>query len=329
MKVLVTGANGFLGAWLTGRLLDEGYTVSALVRKSSDLSELENRKPQYLYGDVTDKESLRLAFKDQDIIFHLAGVVAYKKSARPLMDKVNVEGTQNVVDVCEEFKIPQLLHVSSVVAVGALCKPKVLTEKSDYTISHLNLGYFETKKFAEEIVMKAVREKRINAVCVNPATIYGFGDAKKGSRKTQIKVARHEFPFYTSGGINVVAAEDVVDGILLAVKSGKNGERYILANENMTIKDLFSRISGFAGVKPPAIYMPNPLLHTIGLAGDFLEKFDINIGISRENYYTATMFHWFDWSKARTELNFKPTSADKALENSVRWMRDHGYLKAT
>lgn len=329
MKVLVTGANGFLGAWLTGRLLAEGHTVSALVRKNSDLSELENMNPEYCYGDVTDKESLRMAFKNQDVIFHLAGVVAYKKSARPLMNKVNVEGTRNVVEVCEEFEIPQLLHVSSVVAVGASFKPKVLNEKSEYTISQLDLGYFETKKKAEEIVMKAVLEKRINAVCVNPATIYGFGDAKKGSRKTQIKVARHEFPFYTSGGINVVAVEDVIEGILLAVKSGKNGERYILANENMTIKDLFSRISGFAGVKPPTIYMPNSLLYTIGTAGDFLEKLNVNIGVSRENYYTATMFHWFDCSKARTELNFKPTSANKALENSVRWMKDHGYLRTT
>lgn len=329
MKMLVTGANGFLGAWLTGRLLAEGHVVSALVRKNSDLSELENKKPEFRYGDVTDKESLRIAFKDQDVIFHLAGVVAYKKSARPLMDKVNVGGTQNVVDVCEELKIPQLLHVSSVAAIGASFKPKVLNEKSEFAISDLNIGYFETKKNAEEIVMTAVREKRINAVCVNPATIYGLGDAKKGSRKTQIKVARHEFPFYTSGGINVVAAEDVIEGILLAVKSGKNGERYILANENMTIKDLFSRISGFAGVNAPAIYMPNTLLHTIGIAGDILEKFNVDIGISRENYYTATMFHWFDWSKAQSELNFNPTSADRALENSVRWMKDHGYLKVT
>lgn len=331
MKVVVTGANGFLGAWLTKRLLSENHEVYALVRKNSDLSELEelnqNVKPNYLYGDVTDKESLKDAFKNKDVVFHLAGVVAYKKSDRPLMEEVNVAGTKNIVDVCEELKIPQLLHVSSVVAIGASFKPEILTETSDYNISHLNLGYFETKKKAEDIVLKATQEKRINAICVNPATIYGFGDAKKGSRKTQVKIARHEFPFYTSGGINVVAVEDVIEGILLAIKHGKNGERYILANENMTIKDLFFKIANFAGVKPPAIYMPNWLLHTIGFTGDQLEKLNINIGVSQENAYTATMFHWFDSGKAQKELNFKPTSADKAIENSVRWMKDHGYLK--
>lgn len=331
MKVIITGANGFLGSWLTGRLLAEGYEVSVLVRQHSDLSELEGLRqtqiPNYFFGDVTDKESLMTAFKNKDIVFHLAGLVSYKKSDRELMDRVNVYGTKNVVETCEELKIPQLLHVSSVVAIGASFKPKVLDESSTYNISHLNLGYFETKRNAEHIVLTAAQEKRINAVCVNPSTIYGFGDAKKGSRKTQLKVARHEFPFYTSGGVNVVAVEDVIHGILLAIKHGKSGERYILANENMTIKELFKKIADCAGVKPPAIYLPNSILHTIGFTGDLLEKLNFNIGISRVNAYTASMFHWFDSGKAQRDLGFKPSSADQAIENSVRWMKDNGYLK--
>ena len=69
MKVLVTGANGFLGSWLTKRLLHEGHTVSALVRKNSDLSELFDVKPNYVYGDVTDSESLKTSFKNQEVVF--------------------------------------------------------------------------------------------------------------------------------------------------------------------------------------------------------------------------------------------------------------------
>jgi dihydroflavonol-4-reductase len=327
MKALVTGANGFLGAWLTKRLLAEDYEVSALVRKNSDLSELENIKPQFLYGDVTDKASLQKAIKGHDAVFHLAGVVAYREIDRPLMDKVNVQGTQNVVDVCEELQIPQLLHVSSVVAIGASLTPQSMNEESVFNISHLNLGYFETKKKAEDIVRQAAREKKIHAVCVNPATIYGFGDAKKGSRKNQIKVARGEFKFYTAGGVNVVAAEDVIEGILLAFKNGKNAERYILANENITIKDLFIKISACAGVKAPPYYMPTWALHAIGFTGDQLQKLNVDIGVSQTNAYTATMFHWFDSAKARKELGFTTRPADTAIENSVRWMKDNGYLK--
>lgn len=327
MKALVTGANGFLGSWLTKRLMAEGHDVQILIRKNSDLSELKSVKPRLLYGDVTDIQSLRTAIKDQDVVFHLAGLVSYKKTDRALMEKVNVFGTQNVVSVCEEFKTPRLLYVSSVVAIGSSFKPEVLNEDSQYKISHLNLGYFETKKRAEQIVRLAAKENKIQAVCVNPSTIYGFGDAKKGSRKTQVKVARHKFPFYTSGGVNIVAVEDVIEGILAAYKKGVNGERYILANENMTIKTLFSKISEFADVSPPALYMPNWLLHTLGTSGDFLEKYGVNIGVSRDNSYTATMFHWFDSSKAQREIGFRPSSSDRAIENSVRWMKDNGYLK--
>lgn len=324
MKVIVTGANGFLGAWLTRRLLAEGHEVSALVRKNSDLSELSGVSPQYVYGDVTDKESLKSAFKNQDVVFHLAGVIAYRESDRPLMDKVNVQGTQNVVDICEEFKTPQLLHLSSVVAIGSSFTPKTMDENSKFNLSHLNLGYFETKKKAEEIVVQAAKSGKINAVCVNPSTIYGFGDAKKGSRKMQIKVARGDLPFYTSGGVNVVAVEDVIEGILLALKYGKNGERYILANENMTIQNLFARIAKFAGVPAPKFYLPNWALHSIGFINDNL---GVNLGVSQTNAYTATMFHWFKSDKARQEIHFKTQSADQAIENSVRWMKDHGYLK--
>lgn len=327
MKVLVTGANGFLGAWLTRRLLQEGYQVSALVRKNSDLSELAGVNPNYVYGDVTDKASLLSAFKNQDLIFHLAGVVAYKKSEQAKLESVNVGGTQNVVDVCAELQVPQLLHLSSVVAIGSSFTPTPLTEASPYNIAQLGLGYFDTKHKAEIIVQQAAQQNKIRAICVNPSTIYGFGDAKKGSRKNQLKVARGEMPFYTSGGVNVVAVEDVIEGILLALKNGKNGERYILANENITIKSLFEKIAQFANVKPPQIYMPNWALHTIGFIGDQLQPLGIDIGVSQVNAYTATMFHWFNCTKAQNELGFKPSSSDAAIEKSVKWMHDNGYLK--
>lgn len=326
MNVLVTGANGFLGSWLTKRLLSEGHNVSALVRKNSDLSELSDVRPQYVYGDVTDPSSLIETFKNKDVIFHLAGIVAYKASERPIMEKVNVQGTQNVIEACEKLQIPQLLHLSSVVAVGSSFKPLILTEESSYNIHHLNLGYFETKKKAEDMVVQAAKNNRIRAVCVNPSTIYGFGDAKKGSRKMQVKVAQGKLPFYTSGGVNVVAVEDVLEGILLALKNGKNAERYILSNENLTIKKLFSYIAEFAGQKPPKIQLPNWSLHALGFVGDTLNRMNLKVGLSRENAYTASMFHWFSSEKAQHELGFKPTPSVNAIENSVRWMKNNGYL---
>ncbi|WP_253721034.1 SDR family oxidoreductase [Bdellovibrio bacteriovorus] len=328
MKILVTGANGFLGSWVTRALVNEGHHVYALVRPKSDLSELSGVQCKYVHGDVTDVHSLLEAFKGVDTVFHLAGVIAYKKSQRHLMDKVNVEGTANVVSVCREHKVRRLVYLSSVVAIGAGYTPQdILNEDSAYNISDLNLGYFETKHEAEKIVKKACDKGEINAVMLNPSTIYGAGDAKKGSRKMQLKVAQGKLKFYTSGGVNVVAVEDVVQGILSAWKNGRNGERYILSGENILIKDLFAMIAAEAGVKPPPYQMPDSVLHTVGAIGDAMEKLGLKGPLSRENAYTATMYHWFDSSKAQKELGFKPRPAREAIHNSVQWMKDQGLLK--
>lgn len=327
MKVLVTGANGFLGSWVTRALVNAGHDVYALVRPKSDLSELEGISCNYVYGDVTDIPSLLQAFKGIDTVFHLAGVIAYKKSERALMDKVNVHGTSNVVDVCREYKVRRLVYLSSVVAIGGSHTPsQILNEDSKYDIQDLNLGYFETKHQAETIVKKACDRGDIDAVIINPSTIYGPGDAKKGSRKMQLKVAQGRLKFYTSGGVNVVAVEDVVKGILSAWQKGRTGERYILAGENILIKDLFAMIANEAEVKPPSFQIPDQMLHIIGAIGDLLASLGFKAPLSRENAWTATMFHWFDSSKAQRELDFKPRPAKEAIHSSVQWMKDMGML---
>lgn len=327
MKVLVTGANGFLGSWVTRALVNEGHEVYALIRPKSDLGELEGVNCKFVHGDVTDITSMLEHFKGMDAVFHLAGVIAYKKSDRALMEKVNVKGTENVVQVCRECHVRRLVYLSSVVAIGAgRSRAEVLNENSEYNIHDLNLGYFETKHKAEQIVKAACDRNEVDAVILNPTTIYGFGDAKKGSRSTQLKVARGQFNFYPDGGVNVVAVEDVVQAILSAWKKGKKGERYILAGENILIKDLFTMIAQEAGVNPPQYHIPTMALHIVGAVGDFMEIMGFKSPFSRENAWTSSMFHWADSSKARKELDFNPRPAREAVHNSVQWMKDKGLL---
>lgn len=326
-KVLVTGASGFLGANLTRALSQQGHDVFALVRKSSDLSELEGIACTLVYGDVTDRASLDKAFAGKEAIFHLAGLIAYKKADRQKMEIINVTGTQNVVDACLENNISRLIHMSSVVAVGASKDgEKPLDENSPFNLHALDLGYFETKLKAEKIVMEAVRTRNLDAVALNPSTIYGPGDAKKGSRSTQVKVARGKFPFYTKGGVSIVHVEDAVAAIIQAWHRGRSGERYILSGDNITIEQLFQMIAKAAQVPAPKILMPTFVLHVIGAIGDFLSLFGFSGSLSRENAWTATMYHWFDSSKARRELDFKPRPAEIAISESVRWMKSQGII---
>ena len=321
-KVIVTGANGFLGSNLCKKLVSHDFKVSAFIQRNSDISELKELNLKYFYGDVTDFNSLKEAFKDQDYVFHLAGLISYKKYDREKMRLINVVGTENVIAACITTGIKKLLHLSSVATIGSTFMPQIQNEQSEYKIQDLDLGYFETKREAEKKVMAASHSKKLFTICVNPTTIYGFADAKKGSRKNQIKVAQGKLPFYTAGGVNVVSVDDVTDGIILALEKGTNGERYILANENVTIKELFKMLANSAGQSAPDYYLPTFLLHIAGWIGDRLKK-----GLSSENAYTASMYHWFDHSKAQRELGFHPQkSAQDAIDDSVSWMKKNGYL---
>lgn len=327
MKVVVTGANGFLGSWLTKELVTQGFDVQILARPTSDLSDLQGLSFKVLQGDVTNPASLEKAFKGAGGVFHLAGVVAYQHKDRPLMEKVNVEGTLNVIQAAEKMKVPKVLHLSSVVAIGASTSPQeILNEDSPYTLSYLNLGYFETKRKAELLMLEASKRGAFEAIIVNPSTIYGAGDAKKGSRSVQLKVAKNKFPFYTPGGASIVGVEDVVDGIMKAWSKGRSGERYILSHENWTVQELFTAIANEAGVTPPSIKLPSFILHTAGFIGDALRPLGIKGPITKENAWTSTLFHWFDNSKAKKELGFNPRPAQESIHKSVQWMKEHGLL---
>lgn len=326
MKVLVTGANGFLGSWLCRRLQNDGHQVFALVRPSSDLSELEGLRYEKIFGDVTDRASLDRAFQGMDAVFHLAGLIAYKRSELARMRKINVEGTRNVVEACLATKVPRLVHLSSITAVGAGFSPnEIQTEESKYNIANLHLGYFDTKHEAEKIVLGAA-SKGLDAVVLNPGTIYGPGDAKKGSRSTQLKVARGKFPFYTPGGVNVIHVEDAVDGIVRGWQQGRKGERYLLGSENITIKNLFEMIAAEAGVPAPKWKLPRAALFAVGRFGDLKEQLGGKASVSVENAWSSTLYHYLDNSKAKRELGLNPRPAREAIRASVGWMKDHGLL---
>jgi dihydroflavonol-4-reductase len=327
LKVLVTGATGFVGTWLVKRLCTDGHQVRILKRSGTALDDLSLLPIEVLQGDVTDRESLNQACAGVDTVFHLAGLIAYSKAQLAAMEAVNVGGTANVIAACASSRVRKLIYLSSVVAIGASFDgAHILNENSSYKIAHLHLGYFQTKHRAEQLVHAATLKGEVDAIMINPSTIYGPGDAKKGSRGVQLKVARGSFPFYTSGGVNVVSIEDVIDCIIAAWTKGRTGERYIVAGENLLVHQVFSMIAKEAGVKPPSIYLPNPAVRLIGKVGDTLEAIGRKGPLNSENAWASILFHWFDSAKAQRELGLRPKPASYAIAQSLNWSRQHGLL---
>lgn len=325
MKVLVTGATGFIGSSLARHLDESGHEVHLLHRANSDLSGLQDLKYESHLGDITDSRSIDSCLRQGfDAVFHLAGVIGYTPDQRQLMQKVNVEGTKNLLEGLNKYPVQRLIHMSSVVAVGASFDgAQPLSETSPYNLTHLNLGYFETKREAELLVQNYCSETKLDAVIVNPSTVYGPGDAQKGSRKVQTKAALKGLSVYTPGGVSIIDIDDLLQAVMAAWKVGQSGERYILSGENITIKNLLSQIAQFGGKPAPTIKLSRPLLMLIGKSDLLLRKIGFKAPLSLENAWTSTLFHWFDHTKATRELGLKPKPAAYALERSVRWMIDH------
>jgi dihydroflavonol-4-reductase len=324
MKALVTGASGFLGGYVVRALMREGHEVTALVRRSSDLTGLRESGCTLAYGNLLELGTLRGAFQGVSAVFHLAAIASPDRSRREEVEAVNVQGTRNIVQLCAETKA-RLVHVSSVAAVGASESPKgVLNEESVNNTRGKGFFNFEAKARGEDIVLEACRSGAIDAVVVNPSVIVGAGDARKAARKGSIQAARGELRFYPEGGLSVVAAEDVAQGIVDAWKRGRSGERYVLSGENLTLEQVLSLYSELAGSRPPRHKLPSWLLRGIGTVSDLLK---LGGPLAKESTVSATMYHWYDCSKATRELGFRPRPAREAVRDSVKWMIENGYLE--
>lgn len=327
-KVLVTGATGFIGTHLVKALVKNNYLVCIFHRASSNLEAFLplGSAVTYVQGDVVDKSSVDQVVQGKDYVFHLAGLISSSHKDKALMQKINIEGTKHIVEACLKHSIKRLIYVSSVVAVGASANKEILNEESVYDDRLNKLSYFDTKKQAEELVHFAVHEQHLPAIILNPSTVYGEGDVKKESRKLQKLAAMGKLPFYTQGGVSVVAVEDVVQAIISSITLGKIGQRYILSGENINIQNLLKCISSIAEVRGPFLKVPQFLFYILGFIGDLLSYIGISFPFTLEKVKVASLYHWFDSSKAQRELNFTPGSAKEAIAKSILWSKSNKFI---
>ena len=332
--IFVTGGTGFLGSHLLEALnkLDD-VKIKSLYRSEDTLSKLlgelndlkSSNKIEWIKGDLFSDD---WTLEGVDLVYHLAGYVGYKEEDRAMMDKVNVEGTKKILEkVVALDNKPKFIHLSSVVAVGAgLDSGSILNEDSSYNVASYNLGYFETKREAEELVFEYSSNHDFYSVCLNPSTIYGPRDMKKSSRKGQLSMARGRLNFYPVGGVSIVHVDDVCSALLKAPELGRSGERYILSGDNISIYELLKAIALICNKKPPRYKLPKYLLLGLGYIGSLLSKFGVKTGLSYEKMKVVTMYHWFDSKKAQECLEFKPTPYNECLRDSLSWAKKEGLL---
>ncbi|TDB68074.1 NAD-dependent epimerase/dehydratase family protein [Arundinibacter roseus] len=251
MHVLITGATGLVGSATVRRFLAAQHQVSVLHRSASDRSLLRSVESQiqWIEGDILDLLSLQKALVGIDAVVHSAAVVSFVPKDNPLMFKVNVEGTANVVNACLYMGVARLCHVSSVAALGRPPAGRETTghekiridETQRWEDSPNNSAYAKSKYLAELEVWRGIAEG-LTAVIVNPSLILGEGDWTKSS--TQLfKYIYDEKPFYTEGTVNFVDVQDIAECIFQLINSDIHSERFILSAGTASYKQLFDAIA--------------------------------------------------------------------------------------
>jgi len=321
--VLVTGATGFVGAALVRHLLDGGHRVCVLVRPTSStrrLDRLDGLDLDRVAGDVTDRESLATAVRGVGAVFHVAGLVSYRRRDLEALQKVNVVGTRNVLDAALAAGVDRVVHTSSVVAVGSAgtqSDPTPIDETAAWDLGADRSGYFDTKHAAEREVARAV-ERGLDVVIVNPSAVTG-AHASRGNLDALLRMIRtRRRAIVPAGGMNMVWNRDVAVGHLLALEKGVRGERYILGAENMTYVELARRLAVMLDIPIQTHVLPRTLTRTVAAIAAAVDRIvELEPPASPETMRAMGRHFWYQHSKAARDLGYAPLSVDIALRESL------------
>lgn len=327
MRVLVTGASGFLGGHLLAQLRDSGADVVAFVRSADAARALAAQGFATALGEIDDGAALRDALRvPTDCIFHAAADTSSWRGHATRQTRTNVEGTRAVLAAAHACGVRRIVHTSSVSAYGQ--QDAVLTESSPRLGRTSWINYERTKAIAEELVEEAGARGRIEAMIVNPAHILGPGDTRNWARLVLL-IDQNRLPGAPPGSGAFADVREVARAELAAWRHAGYGQRYLLGGEHMDFLELVRMIAAILGRSPPTRALPAPLLR---MHARMLDLAAVLTG--REPHLTPqavafTCHHLrVDSEKAVRELDYRITPLATLVTDTCTWLRAHGVLQA-
>jgi dihydroflavonol-4-reductase len=326
MKVLVTGATGFVGGAVARALILAGTDVRVLARAGSDLGNVEGLSVEHVTGDLRDPASLRAALTGCRQLYHVAAHYALWAKDPAIFYDINVTGTRSLLEAARDVGIERTVYCSTIGAIGLPPDGGLGTEQTPVSLEQMAGHYKRSKYLAEKEVLKLAKEG-LPVVIVNPSAPVGAGDVKPTpTGQVIVDFMKGRMPAYIETGMNIIDVDDVAAGHLLAMEKGRQGERYILGCKNLMLREVFEILSRLTGVKAPTIKLPR--LAILPLA--YVNQWIANITnqpprIPLEGVKMAKYKMHYDCSKAIRELGLPQTPPELALEKAVRWFRNHGY----
>jgi len=327
MKTLVTGATGFVGSHVAGRVLSAGQSLRVLARPGSDVRALRGLDAERVEGDLRDTGSLERALQGVNRVFHVAADYRLWSRNPAEIYESNVTGTRNLLDAAKRAGVEQFIYTSTVATI-AVDRPSLPNETTDSKLDEMVGHYKRSKWLAEKEALKAAQDG-LPVVIVMPTTPVGPGDWKPTpTGKLIVDFLNGKMPGYVETGLNFAGVEDVAAGHLLAAERGKSGECYLLGAENLSLKQMLDILAQITGLPAPRVKIP----HAIALGYAYTENvFSRMLGrepqIPVEGVKIARHNMFVDVSKAQRELGYAPRPVAAAFERAVRWYEENGYVR--
>lgn len=334
----VTGGTGLVGAHLLYKLAERGENIRALKRENSNLGQVLKtfsyytgnskklfEKIEWVEGDILDCSSLIRALHGVTEIYHCAAIVSFQKKDRQKMIANNVEGTANIVNAAIEAGVKKICHVSSIAALGRTENGEPVNEDTNWIPLKRISGYSEGKFFSEMEIWRGIQEG-LEAVIVNPSIILGPANWETGSAK-MFKSIYDGLTFYTRGVTGFVDVNDVVTAMLLLMDEVNfekcKSQRFVISAENLSYRDVFSRIARALGKPEPKYFASDFVLAFAWRAATFWAWFAKKQSmITRDSVSNSNHKFYFDGSKISNFTGLKYTSVQHSIEQTSGFLKN-------
>ncbi len=331
MKILITGASGFIGSFIVEEALRQGFETWAVVRKSSSRSFLQDERIHFIELNLSSEEQLKEQLKEHqfDYVVHAAGVT--KCLHKEDFFRINTEGTKNLVRALIALQMPlkRFVYISSLSIMGAIREEQPYQEIRESDKAQPNTAYGKSKIEAEEWLDTV---KGLPYVILRPTGVYGprerdyFMMAKSIQAHTDFAVG------FKQQDITFVYVTDVVQAVFLALEKGQTGRRYFLSDgevyQSSTFSDLIRKELG----NPWWIRITAPiwLLRVITFCGEYIGHMTGKVtALNNDKYYIMRQRNWrCDIEPARQELGYEPkVKLAEGVHRSIQWYKENGWLK--
>lgn len=326
MKVLVTGANGFLANNVIRELNRRDIDVRAMIRPSANLNALTGLQYEIFTGDFSLKETAIQAVKGCNVIMHIAADTSQHYSKALYNSDCNIHGTRNLLDAAVSYGCDRFIYVSTanVFAHGTKDLPGV--ETSPFRFPFTLSGYAISKKKAQDMVINYSLKHGLASVIVNPTFMIGPYDFKPSSGRIVTMMYNRKVIPVPCGGKNFIHVNDAAIAICNALERGRSGECYLLANENLSYSEFYRKMEQVSAKKQRQIFFNNRLLLTAGIFGKIFSYVGYKTDLNPVNARILCEGNYFTGSKAVNELGLPQTPVDKAINDAIEWFGRNGYL---